>query len=156
MNDEDSKKDCEHLAMPQSVPRGLLRHLIPRLLKDDTMTGAQIMQELSDRTGGEWQPSPGTIYPLLSSLEEDGFIEIIRIRTNVENSSLIAATYNINCEYDSEILPHINQFYDLTDDKFTVTMLRFATVFGLSPRMRFDLAVNGMVLGFYKINKSQL
>jgi len=38
----------------------------------------------------------------------------------------------------------------LSDDKFTTTMLRFATVFGLSSRMRFDLAVNGMVLGFYK------
>ncbi len=79
MNDEDSKKDCEHLEMPQSVPRGLLRHLIPRLLKDDTMTGSQIIQELSDRTDGDWQPSPGTIYPLLASLEEDGFIKTVKI-----------------------------------------------------------------------------
>lgn len=38
----------------------------------------------------------------------------------------------------------------LADDKFAVTMLRFATIFGYSPRMRFDLAVNGMVLGFFK------
>jgi nucleoside-diphosphate-sugar epimerase len=41
----------------------------------------------------------------------------------------------------------------LSDDKFTTTMLRFATVFGLSPRMRFDLAVNGMTLGFFKNKK---
>jgi len=39
----------------------------------------------------------------------------------------------------------------LADYKFTTTMLRFATVYGLSNRMRFDLAVNGMVLGFYKM-----
>jgi len=38
----------------------------------------------------------------------------------------------------------------LSDEKFTTTMLRFATVYGLSSRMRFDLAVNGMVLGFFK------
>ena len=79
MNDEDSKKDCDHLAMPQSIPRGLLRHIIPRLLKDEDMTGTQIMQEFHDRTDGEWNPSPGTIYPLLASLEEDGLIETVKI-----------------------------------------------------------------------------
>jgi nucleoside-diphosphate-sugar epimerase len=38
----------------------------------------------------------------------------------------------------------------LADRGFTVTALRFATVYGYSGRMRFDLAVNGMVLGLFK------
>ncbi len=78
MNDDESK-DCEPLKMPQSLPRGLIRHLIPRMLKDGDKTGTQIMHEFSDRTDGAWNPSPGTIYPLLASLEEDGFIETVKI-----------------------------------------------------------------------------
>lgn len=75
MNDENPTKDCEHLSMPQSIPRGLLRHIIPRLLRTKEMTGTDIMQRLSDLSNGEWNPSPGTIYPMLSSLEEEGVIE---------------------------------------------------------------------------------
>lgn len=37
------------------------------------------MQTLNEYSDGEWNPSPGTIYPLLSSLEEDGVIETVRI-----------------------------------------------------------------------------
>jgi nucleoside-diphosphate-sugar epimerase len=41
----------------------------------------------------------------------------------------------------------------LSDGKFTVTVLRQATTYGLSFRMRFDLAVNGMTLGLFKTGK---
>ncbi len=75
MNEDSSNADCEHLNMPQSIPRGLLRHIIPRLLRHQEMTGTDIMQRLGEITGGEWNPSPGTIYPMLSSLEEEGIIE---------------------------------------------------------------------------------
>lgn len=36
---------------------------------------------------------------------------------------------------------------------FSVTVLRLATAYGLSPRMRFDVAINGMVLGLHKTGK---
>lgn len=38
----------------------------------------------------------------------------------------------------------------LADEKFCVVIIRQATVFGYSPRMRFDLAVNGMAYGAWK------
>jgi nucleoside-diphosphate-sugar epimerase len=48
-----------------------------------------------------------------------------------------------NEKAEQEILP-------LADEKFCVVVLRQATVFGFSPRMRFDLAINGMTYGAWK------
>jgi len=41
----------------------------------------------------------------------------------------------------------------LADDEFTVVTPRFATVYGLSPRMRFDLAINAMVMKLQQSGK---
>ncbi|MFD1040630.1 NAD-dependent epimerase/dehydratase family protein [Virgibacillus byunsanensis] len=38
----------------------------------------------------------------------------------------------------------------LADDNFTVTVMRQATVYGYSPRMRFDVAINGMTYGAWE------
>jgi DNA-binding PadR family transcriptional regulator len=42
------------------------------------MSGSEISQTLEEWTEGEWKPSPGSIYPLLSSLEDHGIIKPIR------------------------------------------------------------------------------
>jgi DNA-binding PadR family transcriptional regulator len=88
ITNENQQKDCEPLDMPQSVPRGLLRHIIPRLLNGRDMTGTEIMQTLHDRTEGEWNPSPGTIYPLLASLEESGIIKTVKTEGRSKTYSL--------------------------------------------------------------------
>ncbi len=38
------------------------------------MHGYQLMNEISERTNGVWQPSPGSVYPLLSQLTDEGLV----------------------------------------------------------------------------------
>lgn len=56
------------------VSRGDVRAAILHLLAEAPMHGYQIMQELTERTDGIWQPSPGSIYPTLQQLEDEGLV----------------------------------------------------------------------------------
>jgi DNA-binding PadR family transcriptional regulator len=38
------------------------------------MSGSELMEKLQSYTGGFWKPSPGSIYPLLSWLQENNYI----------------------------------------------------------------------------------
>jgi hypothetical protein len=49
--------------------RGDVRAAILALLVEEPMHGYQIITELSQRSGGVWRPSPGSVYPTLSALE---------------------------------------------------------------------------------------
>jgi DNA-binding PadR family transcriptional regulator len=55
--------------------RGDVRLGILTLLGEAPMHGYQIIQELSERSGGVWRPSPGSIYPTLSALEDEGLVK---------------------------------------------------------------------------------
>jgi len=39
------------------------------------MHGYEMMQELADRTKGIWRPSPGSLYPALQLLEDQGLVQ---------------------------------------------------------------------------------
>ena len=54
--------------------RGNIRAAILALLAERPMHGYEMIQELEERTGGIWRPSPGSIYPSLSMLEDEGTI----------------------------------------------------------------------------------
>ncbi len=55
------------------VPRGLLRFLVLKLLKEKPMSGAEIVEEIERETDGRWKPSSGSIYPLLAWLQDKGY-----------------------------------------------------------------------------------
>lgn len=54
--------------------RGDVRASILALLKDRPMHGYEMIQEIGERSGGAWRPSPGSVYPTLQLLEDEGHI----------------------------------------------------------------------------------
>ena len=55
--------------------RGDVRVAILAVLADGPLNGYQVIQEISERTSGNWRPSPGSVYPTIAQLEDEGLIE---------------------------------------------------------------------------------
>ncbi|HSJ51160.1 MAG TPA: PadR family transcriptional regulator [Actinomycetota bacterium] len=54
--------------------RGDVRAAILTLLADEPMHGYDVIRRLEERSGGRWRPSPGSVYPTLQLLEDEGLI----------------------------------------------------------------------------------
>jgi len=81
-------------------------------------------------------------YILPSSCSIYGFRDPEELIDETFEPNPLTAYARANLAAENDSLP-------LADDSFTVVALRQSTVYGLSHRMRFDLAINGMTMGFY-------
>jgi nucleoside-diphosphate-sugar epimerase len=88
-------------------------------------------------------------YILPSSCSLYGFQPPDVISTEASPTNPLTTYAKANQAAEEGILP-------LADKSFTVVVLRQATVYGYSPRMRFDLAINGMTYGAWKTGKLPL
>jgi DNA-binding PadR family transcriptional regulator len=86
-----------------SVPRGFSRHYVLGLLKEQPMTGKEIMDRAIYDSDGKWRPSPGLIYPMLGRLLEDGLID------EVENGRYRTTTSGEDTAADMKSLHNIVQ-----------------------------------------------
>lgn len=57
------------------VRRGDVRSAILDVLSVEPMNGYQVIQQISERTDGAWKPSPGSVYPTVQQLEDEGLVE---------------------------------------------------------------------------------
>lgn len=54
--------------------RGAIKGSVLRLLAERPMHGYELIGEFEERTGGRWRPSPGSVYPTLAQLEDEGLV----------------------------------------------------------------------------------
>jgi len=98
------------------VERGGVRIAILHLLNDEPMHGYQIIQEISERTDGVWNPSPGSVYPTLQQVEDEGLVSSERKggknvfsltdegRAFVQNEAGPAPWEVMGSEFDGELI----------------------------------------------------
>ncbi|MBN9163707.1 MAG: helix-turn-helix transcriptional regulator [Myxococcales bacterium] len=56
--------------------RGDVRTAVLLLLAEQARNGYQLMQEIEQRSEGAWRPSPGSMYPALQQLEDEGLVRV--------------------------------------------------------------------------------
>src|SRR6478735_579446 len=54
--------------------RGQIRIALLAALAEEPGHGYDVMQKLEDKSGGAWRPSPGSVYPTLQLLEDEGLV----------------------------------------------------------------------------------
>lgn len=73
---EPLRKWVQHTA---KVPKGFLRLRVLHKLKDSPMSGAELTAAIEEEMGGRWKPKPGSMYPLLKSLLQDGLTQEVPV-----------------------------------------------------------------------------
>jgi len=60
----------------RKAARGDVRASVLALLSERPMHGYQIINELTERSQGAWRPSPGSVYPVLQQLQDEGLVRV--------------------------------------------------------------------------------
>ncbi|HYI38102.1 MAG TPA: PadR family transcriptional regulator [Thermoleophilaceae bacterium] len=57
--------------------RGAVKAAVLVLLDEEPRNGYALIQEIEARSEGAWRPSPGSIYPALAMMEDEGLIKSV-------------------------------------------------------------------------------
>ena len=87
--------------------RGDVRFLILDAIQDQPGHGYQIIQTIKEKSGGQYQPSPGAIYPTLQMLTEEGLLE-----ARTEGNKTIYSITDAGLEELKENAEEVEDAYD--------------------------------------------
>lgn len=122
--------------------QGHLKFVILRLLEEKPRHGYEIIKEIEERFGGTYSPSPGTVYPTLTLLEDLGYA-----RAMPEESG--KKIYEIT----DEGRKHLAENQPLTDDIFSKIEEFAQSIFG-EPMMDVNRGLKNVASAIYGAKRS--
>src|SRR3954451_10234465 len=124
--------------------QGDLKYVILRLLEEKPRHGYEIIKELETRFGGSYAPSPGTVYPTLTMLEDLGYARV----TPEEGGKKI---YEITDEGRAHLAEHSGTVNDIFD-----RIARFVEGFTDTPMMDLNGAFQRLARATFKTATAQI
>jgi DNA-binding PadR family transcriptional regulator len=118
--------------------QGDLKYVILRLLEEKPRHGYEIIKELESRFGGSYAPSPGTVYPTLTMLEDLGYARVVP----EEGGKKI---YEITDEGRKHLAEHSTTVNDIFD-----RIAKFVEGFTDAPMMELNQAFQRLARATYK------
>jgi DNA-binding PadR family transcriptional regulator len=124
--------------------QGDLKLVILRLLEEKPRHGYEIIKELETRSGGAYSPSPGTVYPTLTMLEDLGFARAVPEESGKK-------IYQITEEGKKHLAEHSGTVNDVFE-KF----VKFAEGFTASPMIEVNQAFRDIAKATYSTATSHI
>jgi len=116
--------------------RGDIRTAALLLLAEEPRNGYQIMQEVEERSDGAWRPSPGSVYPALAQLEDEGLIRSEEIDGRKLFRLTDAGEAQLKDRPEDAPAPWEQMSDDLSDQAFELGKLIKELVFAFGQVMR--------------------
>lgn len=100
-----------HGGRRQWFESGEMRYVILKLLRERPMHGYEVMKALTEETDGWYKPSPGTVYPTLQWLEDEGLVE-----GRQENGKKVYAITDAGLEFLEENKPIVDDIFERVEE----------------------------------------
>jgi DNA-binding PadR family transcriptional regulator len=88
-----------------------MKYVILKLLKDNPMHGYEVMKALEEHTHGCYKPSPGTVYPTLQWLEDEGLVSSEEV-----NGKKVYSITEAGVEFLSENKTTVDEIFDRIEE----------------------------------------
>lgn len=134
-----------HTAM---VPKGFIRYHVLEALNQRPMSGSEIINEIENQTGGFWKPSPGSIYPLLAWLQDNGYVRELPVENGLKRYELTERGKSLY-EEQKKIRQKVREEGGFLPMPFIDTLL-----FKIPPERTVEVreAVRRLVMAFFKLS----
>ncbi len=131
------------------MPRGAIRTAILVALRDEPAHGYEVMRRLEELSGGLWRPSPGSVYPHLQMLEDEGLVQ----SADVEGSRTYTLTDTGRAEAEKASLPW--QAADESDDEVRALRLGVGQLMSAAKQLAGDGEKSQIERGIAVIQKAR-